>query len=37
MRTRAYGLGGTMDVESVPGEGTTVEVRFPVSAGPTQS
>jgi signal transduction histidine kinase len=31
MRTRALGLGGTVHVSSERGDGTTVEVRFPVS------
>lgn len=31
LRTRARGLGGTMELRSAPGEGTTVEVRFPVT------
>jgi len=30
MRERAESLGGTVDVESAPGAGTTVTVRFPV-------
>lgn len=30
IRERAAGLGGRTDVESAPGEGTTVSVRFPV-------
>jgi len=30
MRERAYGLGGTLNLSSVPGEGTTVEVVIPV-------
>ncbi|GAA3659838.1 hypothetical protein GCM10022237_19810 [Nocardioides ginsengisoli] len=30
IRDRAEGLGGTADIESAPGEGTTVSVRFPV-------
>lgn len=34
IRTRAHGLGGTMQVETEPGVGTTVEVRFPVSEAP---
>ena len=32
MRERAESLGGTMAVESAPGEGTSVEVRFPLYA-----
>lgn len=31
IRDRAAGLGGSTDVESAPGEGTTVSVRFPVA------
>ena len=31
MRTRARGLGGNLEIESRPGEGTRIEVRFPVS------
>ncbi|WP_278257979.1 sensor histidine kinase [Nocardioides convexus] len=31
IRDRASGLGGSTDVESAPGEGTTVSVRFPVA------
>ncbi|HEX6299905.1 MAG TPA: GAF domain-containing sensor histidine kinase [Acidimicrobiia bacterium] len=31
MRTRAQGLGGDIEIESRPGEGTRVAVRFPVS------
>jgi signal transduction histidine kinase len=31
VRDRAAGLGGRADVESAPGEGTTVSVRFPVT------
>jgi signal transduction histidine kinase len=31
MRTRARGLGGELAIESQPGSGTTVEVRFPVN------
>jgi signal transduction histidine kinase len=30
MRERAYLLGGTLSVASVPGAGTTLEVRIPV-------
>jgi signal transduction histidine kinase len=30
IRDRAAALGGRADVESAPGEGTTVSVRFPV-------
>ena len=30
MRTRAQGLGGNLQIESRPGEGTKLEVRFPV-------
>ncbi len=37
MRTRAHGLGGRMEVRSTPGEGTTVEVRFPVSDSPSRN
>lgn len=33
IRDRAAGLGGSTDVESAPGEGTTVSVRFPVAGG----
>ncbi|GAA5019200.1 sensor histidine kinase [Terrabacter aeriphilus] len=33
IRRRAADLGGSADVESAPGEGTTVSVRFPVGAG----
>lgn len=32
MRTRARGLGGRLVIESEPDEGTSVEVRFPVSS-----
>lgn len=32
IRERAAGLGGSTEVESAPGEGTTVSVRFPVRA-----
>lgn len=31
IRDRAAGLGGSTEVESAPGEGTTVSVRFPVA------
>lgn len=34
MRTRAHGLGGSMEVRSTPGEGTVVEIRFPISESP---
>lgn len=34
MRTRAQGLGGSMEVRSTPGEGTVVEIRFPISESP---
>ncbi|MEU0603101.1 sensor histidine kinase [Streptomyces sp. NPDC006393] len=34
MRERAQGLGGTLTVESAPGEGTTVAVSIPVPARP---
>lgn len=34
MRTRARGLGGQVTIEGRPGNGTTVEVRFPVSEPP---
>lgn len=33
IRDRAEALGGRADVESAPGEGTTVSVRFPLEAG----
>jgi len=33
IRHRAGDLGGSADVESAPGEGTTVSVRFPITAG----
>lgn len=33
IRDRAAGLGGSTEVESAPGEGTTVSVRFPVAGG----
>jgi signal transduction histidine kinase len=32
MRERAYGLGGTLDFLSAPGEGTRVEVVLPVNS-----
>ena len=37
MRTRAQGLGGRIDIESRPQEGTRLEVRFPVSEPRTAS
>lgn len=33
MRRRAHGLGGTVTVESTPGEGTVVATELPVAAG----
>lgn len=36
IRDRAAALGGRADVESAPGEGTTVSVRFPVSNLPKE-
>ena len=30
LRERAAGMGGTLDIESVPGEGTTVTLRMPL-------
>jgi signal transduction histidine kinase len=34
MRERAMLVGGTLGIESLPGEGTTVVVRIPVADGP---
>jgi signal transduction histidine kinase len=35
IRERTALVGGTMDVESTPGEGTTLFVRLPIDQGPT--
>jgi len=37
MRQRVEQLGGTITVESAPGEGTVVGVQLPVAAGPTST
>ncbi len=37
MRERAEAIGGSLSVESSPGQGTTVQVRIPVAAGERES